>query len=101
MGNLSQLSIITPQAATVNLLIVKCSLVNNGIANVSDIVDAFAITNGKFGENLNYTNNIEKWVLLSPGNYNNFIVTIIDQNLQDINIIDSNLFINFLIRVTK
>jgi len=28
-------------------------------------------------------------------------VTIVDQNLQDINIIDSNLLINFLIRVKK
>ena len=98
-GNLSQLSNITPQAATVNSLIVKCSLVNNGVTNASDIVDAFAISNGKFGENLNYNNNIEKWVNLSPGNYSNFIVTIVDQNLQDINIIDSNLLINFLIRV--
>jgi hypothetical protein len=99
LGNLSQLSNITPQAATVNSLIVRCSLVNNGVTNASDIVDAFAIANGRFGENLNYNNNIEKWVNLSPGNYSNFIVTIVDQNLQDINIIDSNLLINFLIRV--
>jgi hypothetical protein len=97
-GNLSQLSNITPQAATVNSLIVKCSLVNNGVTNASDVVDAFAIANGKFGENLNYNNNIEKWVNLSPGNYSNFIVTIVDQNLQDINIIDPNLLINFLVK---
>jgi hypothetical protein len=100
-GNLSQLSNITPQAANVNSLIVKCSLVNNGVSNVSDIVDAFAISNGKFGENLNYNNNIEKWVKLSPGRYNNFIVTIVDQNLEDIKILDNNLLINFLIRVKK
>jgi hypothetical protein len=61
-GNLSQLSNITPQAATVNSLVVKCSLVNNGVANASDVVDAFAISNGRFAENLNYNNNIEKWV---------------------------------------
>ena len=100
-GNLSQLSNITPQAANVNSLIVKCSLVNNGVSNVSDIVDSFAISNGKFGENLNYNNNIEKWVRLSPGRYNNFIVTIVDQNLEDIKILDNNLLINFLIRVKK
>jgi hypothetical protein len=100
-GNLSQLSNITPQSANVNSLIVKCSLVNNGVSNVSDIVDSFAISNGKFGENLNYNNNIEKWVRLSPGRYNNFIVTIVDQNLEDINILDNNLLINFLIRVKK
>ena len=100
-GNLSQLSNITPQASTVNSLVVRVSLVNNNVTNASDIVDAFAIAGGKFGENLNYNNNIEKWVRLSPGNYSNFIVTIVDQNLQDINIIDSNLLINFLIRVKK
>ncbi len=66
----------------------------------SDVVDAFAISNGRFAENLYYNNNIEKWVRISPGNYSNFIVTIVDQNLQDINIIDSNLLI-FLIRVNK
>jgi hypothetical protein len=97
-ADFSQLSNITPQAATVNSLIVKCSLVNNGVTNASDVVDAFAIANGKFGENLNYNNNIEKWVNLSPGNYSNFIVTIVDQNLQDINIIDPNLLINFLVK---
>jgi hypothetical protein len=100
-GNLSQLSNITPQASTVNSLVVKCSLVNNNVSNASDVVDAFSISNGKFAENLNYNNNIEKWVRISPGNYSNFIVTIVDQNLQDINIIDSNLLINFLIRVKK
>jgi hypothetical protein len=100
-GNLSQLSNITPQASTVISLVVKCSLVNNNVSNASDVVDAFAISNGRFAENLNYNNNIEKWVRISPGNYSNFIVTIVDQNLQDINIIDSNLLINFLIRVKK
>jgi len=38
---------------------------------------------------------------LSPGRYNNFIVTIVDQNLEDIKILDNNLLINFLIRVKK
>ena len=85
--------------------LVKCSLVNNGCSNQSDIIDAFAIggtTNGgTFGNNLNYTNNIEKWVRISEGRYNNFIVTIVDQNLEDIKILDNNLLINFLIRVKK
>jgi hypothetical protein len=73
-ADFSQLSNITPQAATVNSLIVKCSLVNNGVTNASDVVDAFAIANGRFGEHLNYNNNTEKWVNSSPGNYSNFLV---------------------------
>ena len=54
-----------------------------------------------FGSNLNYLNNIEKWIKLSPGRYNNFIVTIQDQNLNDINILDNNILMNFIIRFKK
>ena len=94
---------IIPTGTTVNSLLVKCSLVNNGCSNQSDILDAFAIggasSGGTFGGNLNYTNNIEKWVRISEGRYNNFIVTIVDQNNNEISILDNNLLINFLIRV--
>ncbi len=96
------LSNLIPQASTVNSLLVKCSLVNNGCSNQSDILDAFAIggsSGGTFGINLNYTTNIEKWVRISEGTYNNFIVTIVDQNNNEISILDNNLLINFLIRV--
>jgi hypothetical protein len=96
------LSNIIPTATTVNSLLVKCSLVNNGTSNQSDIIDSFAIggsSGGTFGGNLNYTNNIEKWVRISEGRYNNFIVTIVDQNNNEISILDNNLLINFLIRV--
>ena len=54
---------------------------------------------GTFGGNLTYTNNIEKFVKIAEGRYNNFIVTIVDQNNNDITILDNNLLINFLIRV--
>jgi hypothetical protein len=91
---------IIPQGANVNSIVVKCSLVNNGVSNQSDVMDAFPI-NGTFGANLNYTNNIEKWTDLSPGKYNNMIVTLVDQNFNDINILDNNLLINFLIRTKK
>ena len=96
------LSNIIPNATTVNTLLVKCSLVNNGCSNQSDILDAFAIggsSGGTFGGNLNYTNTIEKFVKISEGRYNNFIVTIVDQNNNEISILDNNLLINFLIRV--
>ena len=91
---------LIPVGANVNSLVIKCSLVNNGVSNQTDVMDAFPI-NGQFGTNLNYTNTIEKWVSLSSGRYNNFIVTICDQNFQDIAILDNNLLINFLIRTKK
>ncbi len=96
------LSNLIPQTSTVNSLLVKCSLVHNGCSNQSDVLDVFAIggsSGGTFGGNLNYTNNIEKFVRITEGRYNNFIVTITDQNNNDISILESNLLINFLIRV--
>jgi hypothetical protein len=102
IANYNVLSNLIPQGTTVNTLLVKCSLVHNGCSNQSDILDAFAIggsSGGTFGGNLNYTNNIEKWVRISEGRYNNFIVTIVDQNNNEISILDNNLLINFLIRV--
>ena len=80
----------------VNSLVIRCSLVNNNISSATDIIDAFPI-NGTFGSNLNYFNNIEKWIKINPGRYNNFIVSIQDQNLNDINILDNNILMNFII----
>ncbi len=62
------LSNLVPQGITVNRLLVKCSLVSDGCSNQSDIIDAFSIggsSGGTFGGNLNYTDNIEKWVRIS------------------------------------
>jgi hypothetical protein len=99
-SNYSINSNLIPVGSTVNSLIIRCSLVNNNVSSPTDVMDSFPI-NGTFGANLNYNNQIEKWIKLSPGKYNNFIVSIVDQNLNDISILDSNLLINFIIRVKK
>ena len=91
---------ITPLGSTVNSLIVRCSLVSNNISSQTDIIDSFAIS-GTFGSNLNYTNNIEKWSKLNSGRYSSFTITIVDQNFNDVDILDSNLLINLLIRTKK
>jgi hypothetical protein len=95
-GNSNQ----TPVGSTVNSLVIKCSLVNNNVSAQTDIIDAFAI-NGPFGRNLNFNNNIEKWIKLNSGRYSSFTVSIVDQNLNDIEILDSNILINFIIRTKK
>ena len=98
----SFVSNITPKGSTVNNLVLKCSIVNNNTTNFSDIIDVFSIgaaTGGAtFGQNLNYANDIEKWVRITPGTYNSIIITIVDENMQDIAILDNNLLINFLIK---
>jgi hypothetical protein len=73
-GNSNQ----TPVGSTVNSLIIRCSLVNNNVSSQTDVVDAFAI-NGDFGRNLNFNNNIEKWIKLNAGRYSSFTVSIVDQ----------------------
>jgi hypothetical protein len=95
-GNSNQ----TPVGSTVNSLVIRCSLVNNNVSSQTDVVDAFAI-NGDFGRNLNFNNNIEKWIKLNAGRYSSFTVSIVDQNMNDIQILDSNILINFIIRIKK
>jgi len=95
-GNSNQ----TPVGSTVNSLVIRCSLVNNNVSSQTDVVDAFAI-NGDFGRNLNFNNNIEKWIKLNAGRYSSFIVSIVDQNMNDIQILDSNILINFIVRTKK
>jgi hypothetical protein len=90
----------TPVGSTVNSLVIRCSLVNNNVSSQTDVVDAFAI-NGDFGRNLNFNNNIEKWIKLNAGRYSSFTVSIVDQNMNDIEILDSNILINFIVRIKK
>lgn len=90
-----------PVGSTVNSLIIRCSLVNNNVSAQTDIIDAFAISNSNFGSNLNFNNNIEKWIKLNTGRYSSFTVTIVDENMNDIQIQDSNILINFIIRTKK
>jgi hypothetical protein len=91
----------TPVGSTVNSLVIRCSLVNNNISAQTDIIDAFAINNTDFGRNLNFNNNIEKWIKLNAGRYSSFTVSIVDENMNDIQILDSNILINFIIRTKK
>ena len=102
--NYSVLSNITPLTTTVNSLVLRCSLVNNGTSNASDIIDAFSIGSSgisTFGSNLSFFNNIEKFVSISSGRFNSITVSIVDQNLNEIVILDNNLLISLLIRQKK
>ena len=102
--NYSVLSNITPLTTSVNSLVLKCSLVNNQTTNQSDIIDAFAIGSSAittFGANLSFGNQIEKFVNISEGKYNNIIFTIVDQNLNEVIVLDNNILISVLIRKKK
>jgi len=95
--NASSLSNITPNATTVNAIILRCNLVDNNIATPSDILDSFNI-NATFGSNITYSPNFPKFVKLKDGIYNSMTITMVDQNLNAINALDSNILITLVIR---
>lgn len=90
-----------PIASYVNSIIVHCSLVNNPVVSPSDILDAFQISNTTFGENINYSPSVEKFVKLTKGSYSSMIITLTDQNNIPINFIDNNILITLLFRSKK
>jgi hypothetical protein len=47
-------------------------LVNNYVTNPSDIIDGFPIGDVSFGSNINFINQLEKWVNIFPGSNSNF-----------------------------
>lgn len=93
----SFLSDLTPLGTNVNSIVVRCSLVNNGVTAPSDIIDSIPITSS-FGSNINYVPNFEKWVKLYQGNYSSFTLSFYDQNLSPLAIRDTNALITLLIK---
>jgi len=93
----SFLSDLIPLGTNVNSIIVRCSMVNNGVTAPSDIIDSIPITS-EFGSNINYVPNFEKWVKLYQGNYASFTLSFYDQNLVPLAIRDTNALITLLIK---
>ena len=102
LPQLSNYSILSnkppPIAAYVNSIIIHSSLVNNNVVSPSDILDAFQISNATFGQNINYTPNIEKYVKLTKGVYNSMILYFTDQNNNPITLLDPNILITLLLK---
>ena len=102
LPQLSNYSILSnkkpPIASYVNSIIVHCSLVNNQVISPSDILDAFQISNATFGQNINYTPNIEKYVKLTKGSYNSMVLYLTDQNNNPIVLIDPNILITLIFK---
>ena len=90
---------MTPQGSTVNSLVIRCSLVRNNVANPPDILDSFSIPAGSdFWANINYAPSVEKFVKATEGTFNNFVITICDQNLNPIYANDNNVLITLLMK---
>ena len=93
----STLSTKTPQGSIVNSLILRCSLVQNDCSFPTDVLDTMPIT-ASFGENINYQPPQLKWVDVTSGTFQSFNLTICDQNLNPMYILDSNVCISILLK---
>jgi len=91
---------LTPVGTTVNALLMRCNLINNGLAMPSDILDLVPI-NGTFGYNITYDPSFEKWIAIRDGTYSSMIITFTDQNNNTLYSRDPNLALSLLIRKRK
>lgn len=96
----SFLSNIVPNTTPVNSIIIQCNLVKNdaGGGGVSNILDTFPITS-QFGANINYSPPFEKFMKLNPGRYNSLSITFLDNNLNNLPMIDTNVTISLLLKI--
>jgi hypothetical protein len=93
--NQSELSPLTPQGSIINSLIVRCSLVDNE-GFPSDVLDTIPITS-TFGTNINYQPTQLKFLKLSSGVFQSFIITFVDQNLNIVYVLHGT----FLVQVCE
>ena len=75
----------------------RCSIVNNRIGIMTDILDAFPI-NCTFGSNITYSPPFQQWIKASTGSFNNMTIQFVDQNFNPIMINDNNILITILIK---
>jgi hypothetical protein len=96
-SNTNYLSNSVPNATPVNSLIFRCNLVSNNASMPTDILDTMPISSS-FGSNISYAPQMEKWVDIKEGTYNNFTLVIQDQNFNTIQSNDPNILISLMIK---
>jgi len=75
----------------------RCSIVNNRVGAMTDMLDAFPI-NSTFGSNITYSPPFQKWVKASSGSFTSMNIQFVDQNFNPIMINDNNVLITILIK---
>jgi hypothetical protein len=86
-----------PLGSSVNAILVRCTLVQNSGSAISDVLDEIVI-NTKFGSNILYTPQFEKWMKIRAGTYQDFMIMLNDQSFNALLCQDPNVIINVLIR---
>ena len=93
----SKTSDFCPSVSPVNSLMLSCSLINSPYGNPANILYSFA-PDVTFGSLINNQVNEFSWVEIAQGNYTEILITIVDQNLNPVTIIDPSIVITLLIK---
>ena len=100
--NYDKLSDYTPLGSNVNSIIVRCNIISNDVSMPSDILDSFGIPIGSsFGSNIVFEPSFQRWVSIREGTYSSMVLTIQDQDFNDIKILDPNSVITLIIKYPK
>lgn len=86
-----------PEVSPVSSLILECTLLNNPYSIPSTLLYSFA-PNVSYGEQIQINVPTHSWVDIADGQYNEFTITFKDQNLNRIQILDSNVVILLTIK---
>ena len=96
-ANISVLSTLVPVGSSVNSLLMTCNICSNPVAMPSDIIAGIPITS-TFGSNINYQPAYQQWVAIRPGRYSTLTLRLLDQSLNPLQALDSNVCIVLNIR---
>lgn len=95
--NYSQLSQNSPQITPINSIIMTCNLLNNIYANPNTLLYSFNPAGTRFGELISIQVPQFAFVDILDGQYTDFQIQFLDQNLNRIYIQDSNIVVLFAI----
>jgi hypothetical protein len=96
-GTSNALSSIAPQVATVQSVILLCSILNNTLTNPSTILYSFGASATQFGTLLSVTVPELIFCDVTDGFYDFLEIQLVDQNFQPINIVDNNIVIQLVV----
>lgn len=97
-SNYSKLSDNAPQVSPVSSIIMTCSLINNDITTPETLLYSFTPSNVPFGAIIEVNPPEFCWIEAKTGYYSQFVVELLDQNLQPFQIQDPQMVIILGIR---
>ena len=94
----TKLSDFVPQVNTITSVILTCNLLNNRYTNPTTIIYSFTPSSVNFGDLIESSPNEYNFIEIQQGRYDEITIRILDQAFRDINIRDTNILIELLIK---